>query len=903
MAAGDGAALGLRISPQGRLHLHEEEGGLPLEQATVEHLRAAFATSTGHGLLELGAAYVDAALPPSLGYFRDLGRIFMGRLCGTPDLEASRAEVSLPAPREELAALARAAPPIAGGEYIDAALLETLWRALEQALRDQIRVWKGPVEAWLAAKHPAWHTVGRVCFHLAENRRDAERPFAFLATYTTGLSVAARTRHLPLGQALTEFARDRAALLSLLQPVERAAKGSVLARELLDSRELFHPLAWTAQEAYRLLREIPVLEAAGVLVRIPDWWKARPRVRIQATIGNSAPSALGLEGLLDFQIGASLDGEPLTEAEWRALLEREKAGGHLALIRGKWVEVDPERLKAALAHFRQVQRSAGGDGLTLLEGMRLLAGARPVDQELPGLGESHEWAQVGAGAWLTATLAEMRSAGGSTAIVNRIEGDLRAELRPYQRVGVGWLQLLDRLGLGACLADDMGLGKTLQVIGLLLILRRERPRPRSLLVVPASLLGNWQAEIERFAPSLRAIVAHPSQAPAAELKAGAPAGLADADLVITTYGSLLRQPWLRETRWRLLVLDEAQAIKNPSAKQTRAAKALAGRSRVALTGTPVENRLSDLWSLFDFLNPGLLGSAKAFGDLAKRLAAPGGPGYRPLRDLCRPYILRRLKTDPGVADDLPDKTELVAFCSLSRRQAALYPQAVDGLAADLQRADGMKRRGVILAYLMRFKQICNHPAHWLKEEAWAEGESGKLARLRELCEPIASRQEKALCFTQFREATAPLSDFLGRVFGRPGLVLHGETPVSQRRALVERFQTDDDVPFFVLSVKAGGTGLNLTAASHVIHFDRWWNPAVEDQATDRAYRIGQRRNVLVHKFVCRGTVEERIDRLIEGKRALSRELLAGGGEALLTEMGDRELIDLVSLDIRQALGD
>jgi non-specific serine/threonine protein kinase len=333
-------------------------------------------------------------------------------------------------------------------------------------------------------------------------------------------------------------------------------------------------------------------------------------------------------------------------------------------------------------------------------------------------------------------------------------------------------------------------------------------------------------------------------------------------------------------------------------------KELRAQGRIALTGTPVENRLSDLWSIFDFLNPGLLGGAQAFVRFAKQLEAVttgGSNPYRALRALVQPYMLRRLKTDKRVIADLPEKTEVNAFCGLSRQQAALYEQAVLELAAAIQRADGIQRRGIVLAFLMRLKQICNHPSQWTGDNRYEAEHSGKFVRLKEICEELAERQEKVLIFTQFRTITSPLAEFLARVFGRPGLVLHGETAVARRREQVESFQRDDGPPFFVLSLKAGGTGLNLTAASHVIHFDRWWNPAVENQATDRAFRIGQKHNVLVHKFICRGTVEDKIDELIAQKTGLARDLLDGAGDALLTEMSNDELLRFVALDIGKAM--
>jgi SNF2 family DNA or RNA helicase len=618
---------------------------------------------------------------------------------------------------------------------------------------------------------------------------------------------------------------------------------------------------------------------------------------VKATVGTNAPAQLGLDALLDFRVDVTLDGEALTTTEIKQLLAQSDG---LAFIRGQWVEIDHDRLSRTLQRFQAIERRAAAEGLSFGEAMRLLAGAGLSGDDAASQAD-RDWSAAVAGPWLAETLAALRRPDGRMGVDP--ERLLQGALRPYQRAGVQWLHLLARLQLGACLADDMGLGKTIQVLALLLVLKSEaacKAEP-SLLVAPASLLANWASEIARFAPSLKAMVAHPSATSSEALKAAGPADAADVDLVITSYGYLARAPWLQERAWRLVAIDEAQAIKNPEAQQTRSLKQLKAAARIALTGTPIENRLGDLWSIFDFLNPGLLGSYKQFSSYVKQLADRPHNPYGPLRELVRPYILRRLKTDKSIIADLPDKTEVKAFCPLSRKQAALYQQAVDDLTRQLEDADGIERRGIVLAVLMRLKQICNHPSQWLGDNGWAEEDSGKFARLRDLAEEIAARQEKALVFTQFKETTAPLAAFLGAVFGRPGLVLHGETAVKKRRELVLRFQEDEAVPFFVLSLKAGGAGLNLTAASHVIHFDRWWNPAVENQATDRAFRIGQTKNVLVHKFVCRGTVEEKIDQMIESKQQLAGDFLSGGAEPPLTELKDEELLKLVSLDLATAM--
>ena len=860
----------------------------------------AFRADPSAGLLALAGSRPEGPLPPSFAFWRDFAALYLGRLCRTPEGEAAAA--ALEPPPGELASLAAGAPPMPGAEYLDAEALAALWRDLDAWVRGQLA--GQSLGAWLRRHAPGWHQVGRVCFHLAENKRDEDYPFAFLATYAPRLSKAGRVQYQPLSRALQEYAgaRDKPALVRLLSPVHTASERLEWVRRLVDSAELFQPLAWTPSEAHQLLRDVPVLEAAGLVVRLPDWWHARSRPRVTVSVGDKRPGAFGAEAMLDFDVSLALGGERLTKAEWRRLAA---AGDGLVRLKGRWVEVDGERLSEALAQWERVKASASRGGLSFTEGMRLLAGApRDLDPEQTGDSDpERQWSEVVAGRWLSGVLADLREP--SRQAAGRRARGLRGVLRPYQETGHDWLRLVTGLGLGACLADDMGLGKTIQVLALLLTLRAEGRGDRpAILVLPASLLGNWKAELARFAPTLRALAVHPSEQSRQELAALGRAprkALKGVHVVLTTYGMLARQKWLVETDWGLVVIDEAQAIKNPRARQTRAVKQLRGRARIALTGTPVENRLLDLWSIFDFLCPGLLGSEARFRGFVKALEAREQERWAPLRNLVGPYILRRLKTDRSIIADLPEKTEMKSFCGLAKPQAVLYARAVAELKEALDGGlGGIERRGLVLSFLMRFKQICNHPSHWLGDDAFDPGHSGKFERLRELAEEIASRQEKVLVFTQFREMTEPLSAFLGEIFGAGGLVLHGGTTVRRRRSLIESFQRDDGPPFFVLSLKAGGVGLNLTAASHVVHFDRWWNPAVEDQATDRAFRIGQQRNVLVHKFVCRGTVEERIDALVDDKRALAGDLLESGGEAALTEMGDEELLATVALDIDRA---
>ncbi|TDI35990.1 MAG: DEAD/DEAH box helicase [Acidobacteria bacterium] len=892
-------------TPSGHIDIYpgSPDEGPGLSTSVQRRIVDAFNVGRGHGVLHLGAGELSTDLHPTLSHWRDFGRSFVASVCGALD-PTDPTSLVLPAlAADELAAFFEATPPMRGAELLTPELLVDLWSDIGKALTAEATRFDDGVQGYLNKQSSVWNVVGRVCFHLAENKRDPSYPFAFIATYVHKVSKLAKPQHLPLGRALTDYAgaKNRQKLLALLSPLSRAAEQSAFIRELVDSGDIYHPLSWTPKEAHRFLCEIALYEQAGLVVRMPDWWSAkhRPRPKVSVSVGTKPPSTLGMGALLDFDVKLSLDGKSLSRKEMNTLLASTEG---LVLIKGKWVEVDRDKLREVLDQWRDVQQQARAGGVSFGEAMRMLAGA---DLDVGGAGSDAdarpEWSEVVAGKWLSSKLDALRS----PELRAEIDADagLRAELRPYQKLGVQWLWTLRGLELGGCLADDMGLGKTIQVLGVLCLTRRDKRKEKGtdLLVVPASLIDNWRLEIERFAPQLDVLIAHPSHIPSSELKKLRGKDVDAHDAVITTYGTVMRTDWIKSYAWRYVILDEAQAIKNPGAKQTRAVKALDSRWRLALTGTPVENRLGDLWSIFDFLNPGLLGSAKAFTRLSKSMASGKQGGYAPLRRLVQPYILRRLKTDKSVIADLPDKTEVNAYCLLSKRQAALYKQSVDEMKKAIAELEGIERRGVVLAFLMRFKQICNHPSQWLGDGNYEAEDSGKLWRLGELGESIAARQDKVLVFTQFREMTEPLAGFLAKVFGRRGLVLHGGTPVKKRQGMVENFQENDRIPFMVLSLKAGGIGVNLTAASHVIHFDRWWNPAVENQATDRAFRIGQKKNVLVHKFVCRGTVEERIDALIRSKQKLSDEILSGGAESTLTEMSNEELISMVSLDLSSAL--
>ena len=844
---------------------------------------------------------------PACFFWHSFAEFFLTSLCRINEDASSPHLVDvLPTPSDtRLDLFLEKAPLMRGGEYLSRESLLQLWGHLAAWCQEKVRECGGLtqfMEAWA----PRWRRVGLVSFHLAENKADPDNPFAFLATYTVGLNSKGQPVHQILGEALKRYASedDRPALVHLLSPVREAANRLDWVSGMVKLLAVYGPHPLSSEQAYRFLADVPVLEQCGLKVSIPDWWQKRPQAKVQVTVGDSGQTMLGAGALLDWNASLALGDQTMTEAELRSLLAAREG---LVSFKGQWIEVNHEQLRQALEHWKNVRKEVDAGEISFSRAMRLLAG-------LPGaFGSDAEdvdsgvvWnPQVVAGQALREMLHKMRQPEACG-----VPASLRATLRPYQKEGLSWLVFLSRLGLGACLADDMGLGKTVQVLALLLWHKeQDGAKLPSLLVVPASLLANWKNEAMRFAPDLRLAIFHASENSKAQLAQWQDDvdALREADLVVTSYGMLAKTgPLFTQKDWHLIIADEAQNIKNASTQQARAIKKLKGSCRIALTGTPIENRLADLWSLFDCINPGLLGSAKAFKTAVKRLERRTEDQYGPLRRLVAPYILRRLKTDRHIISDLPDKVESITHCHLTPAQAKLYNKIVENLRQRLQTfassaGANSERRGLVLQSLMALKQVCNHPSQHTGAPDWLAAKSGKFARISELCGEMAERQERVLVFTQFREIIEPLSGHLASVFGKPGIVLHGGTSVKQRQILVDSFQRDDGPPFFILSLKAGGTGLNLTAAGHVIHFDRWWNPAAEDQATDRAFRIGQQKNVLVHKCVTLGTLEERIDALLLQKRALAGDILGKGDEVDITSLDDAALLQLVSLDVDRAV--
>jgi SNF2 family DNA or RNA helicase len=772
---------------------------------------------------------------------------------------------------------------------------------------EQIRAWRQPLDA--AARAPF-----RLCFRLEEPSapRDESGPRRGRGPRN------GRGRQLPrAGQRrwyvryLLQGTDDESLLVPTADAwITRGRKAAALSREGTDVHEvLLSSLAQAAgvcpriEESLRsrkpsgysldargahdfLTRTAPALEQAGFGTLLPEWWTATGtlhrlcvRARVRTPPFEETEGEISLDDTVEFDWEIALDGKAVSGRELEELARLKEP---IQRVRGHWVETNVEEIHAALEFWKN--RKAGA--VTAREIVRMALGAADTSAGIRFEG-------VRATGWMNDLLARLVDKSAIPPIST--PPGFKGQLRRYQESGFAWLDFLREWGLGACLADDMGLGKTIQTLALVQHEREQGEDRPVLLVCPTSVLANWEREAARFTPKLSVVVHH---GPAREKGWDFTQRAQDNAIVLTSYALLHRDlEEISSVQWAGIVLDEAQNIKNPDTKQSQAVRTLVADYRIALTGTPVENHVGELWSIMDFLNPGFLGTAQQF----KRAFFVPIQAYRDrdavdrLAHITGPFILRRLKTDRSIISDLPEKMEMKVFCTLTAEQGDLYRQVVADAEKKIQDAEGIERRGVILAALTKLKQVCNHPAHFLGDGSEAEGRSGKLTRLTEMLEEVLEAGDRSLVFTQFTQMGSLLQQHLQDTLGREVIFLHGGVQKRKRDLLVERFQSDEGAPpIFVLSLKAGGIGLNLTGANHVFHFDRWWNPAVENQATDRAFRIGQTRNVQVHKFVCAGTLEERIDEMIERKRSIA-ENIVGTGENWITELSNDELHEIFEL--------
>ncbi len=789
------------------------------------------------------------------------------------------------------------------GDRLEGAL--TTWLApLERQLTQQIARFRTCFDL----RPPATANTNWTLHYCLQANDDPE----FLISATTiwespveRLAYAGRTIHQPQETLLAGLGLA-ARLYPLLEPSLQEQQPSQCQLTSTQVYELIKSVAWLLQDS-----------GFGVILppslANPDGLASRLGLSIRTTAPKrSKHQRLGLQSLLNFKWELTIGGQQLSKADFDRLVALNTP---LVEINGEWVELRQQDVKAAQAFFetRKDQMT-----LSLEDALRISTGDTQTIEKLPVV----NFEASGTIEELIQTL----TTGNQSVDPIPTPSGFRGELRPYQLRGVAWLAFLERWGLGACLADDMGLGKTIQLIALLLHLQEQGSLEQpTLLVCPTSVLGNWEREVKRFGPSLGVMVHHGDKRPAGKAFVAA---VEHKHLIITSYALIYRDiKDLKRVSWQGIVLDEAQNIKNPEAKQSQAARELDAQFRIALTGTPIENRLSELWSILDFLNPGYLGPRNFF---QRRFAVPierygDTDSLQTLRSLVQPFILRRLKTDRDIIKDLPEKQEMTIFCGLSAEQAALYQTHVDRSLVEIESAEGIQRRGMILALLVKLKQICNHPGlvsgsdgdaltkslsknaaqrvNLASNPAAFQHLSGKLQRLEEMLEEVLLEGDRALIFTQFAEWGKLLKSYLERQFEREVLFLYGGSSKKQREEMVDRFQNDPQGPrLFILSLKAGGVGLNLTRANHVFHFDRWWNPAVENQATDRVFRIGQTRNVQVHKFVCTGTLEERIHELIESKKVLSEQVV-GTGENWLTDFDTDQLRHLLLLDRSAVIDD
>lgn len=796
--------------------------------------------------------------------FATLSLFFHKRISATRDVNFLRENVVFTYKREHLKRELERACLASYQDELSNEWLDEQFAQLTRLFKKEIAHYPHTIAYYYQEKGLSFAVSGQIFFHLAESKR-AQYPFAFMASYTELEN--GHVQHYALAHALEKYKHDQAYILQLISSLSTLEKESSLISKLLNTGELFQPVYFSDEEANQFLHELELYERVGIRAKVPRWWaRVHQPAKVQLKVETGA--AFSKDKLLSFRPEIEYNGITVSPDELEEFLRMSEG---LHAFKGTWIEVDHKRITELLAKANDLHEQTLG-GLSLLDSLQLAT-------------KNQDFLDISCVlSYFKEALNKLTTCENYT-----LPASVHANLRAYQLQGYLWLRAMDELNLGVILADDMGLGKTLQIIAYLDALRTQKAAARSprkvLIVMPSSLLANWEEELKKFAPSAPFVTYH------GKTRSIGPF------ITLTSYGMLKREAALLQQQWDVVILDEAQAIKNTSSQQTKAVKLLHSRMRIALTGTPIENDLMDLFSIFDFILPGYLGSAYSFQKYARMLETKTH-GYQQLQQATAPFIMRRVKTDKAIISDLPKKMEHKEYIDLTPKQAALYRKTLAAFKKAIEDTTNQTdRRGMIFATLTHLKQITNHPSQYSGNDVYKPSESGKFIRLAQLVEDIYNARERVLIFTQYKEIIPHLSAFLCDTLGpsvQP-LVLHGGVSPQERQKVVDAFNGDSYHPFMILSLRAGGVGLNLTGANHVIHFDRWWNPQIEKQASDRAYRIGQTKDVMVHYFICRQTLDMSIDELLEKKKYLSASAIAENKAPSLTTLSNKELYEFFAL--------
>lgn len=785
---------------------------------------------------------------PSLDFLKRITENFFFQLERTPSLSLERENVVVSYDMIELEEILSNAPFILGSQNLNSDWVLNLFDRYLSLFKSEISTYTSSVEAYFSSFSTRFKLPSRIFFHLLESKKP-EAPFAFMATYST-VGEDGKVHHYPLKYALKEYSSSIEKLAILISSIKKAAKSSRIISSWLNSGEIFSPIYVSKEEAYAFLMDVPLFEEAGIVTRIPGWWKKRKR---SSSISIESDKKESKCSISSFRPKMVWQGVEITEEEIRDILSKTEG---LYLLKGSWIEVDKNGLEKLLKEYEELEERE----LSLLSALKMAS--RVEERAYP----------------VHIDIDDMIKTSMASDLPSSPPSSFTGTLRPYQIDGFKWLQGISRLSLGPLLADDMGLGKTVEILAYLEEFREKNRDAKVLLIVPASLLGNWGRECIKFTPDLDFTIRHGKEAKKKDFPF----------LTIVTYQGASTSAAIQEEKWDIVILDEAQNIKNRNTKQTKVIKALDRKQSIAMTGTPIENSLMNLWSIFDFLSPGLLGDEKSF---ASFIASMAEDKMDNLKRVITPFILRRLKSDKTIINDLPDKVENTLMVSLTPEQRVLYNKVVDEYEEALEKMEesGANALAITGATIMKLKMVANHPSQYLGNGEYEDKKSGKFLLLKELCTTIHENREKVLVFTQFASIIPELLKLLSTVFEEDGEYIDGSTPPKKRTEIVESFQSGE-LPFLVISLKAGGTGLTLTEANNVIHFDRWWNPAVEDQATDRAYRIGQKNVVTVYKFVAEDTIEERISQILKEKAELAESMIGDIGGEVTSKLSPRELL-------------